>query len=97
MYGVNGKILSVNLNTRKIKIEKYSEELVKKYFGGRGLAGYFFTSKFDNRTNPFSPESPLFVLNDLLNGTPVLTACRTSICACSPLTDIWGESTIGGF
>jgi len=97
MYGVNGKIIFVNLNTRKIKIEEYNEELVKKYFGGSGLAGYFFTSKFDNRANPFSPENPLFIINGLLTGTPVLTACKTSICARSPLTGIWGESTIGGF
>lgn len=97
MYGVNGKIIRIDLTTRSIKIDEYEEELAKKYFGGSGIAAYFFTSQFDNRVDPLSPGNPLFIMNGLLTGTPVLTACKTSICARSPLTGIWGESTIGGF
>jgi len=97
MNGVNGKIIRVDLNTQNIKIDEYDRELVKKYFTGSGLAGYFFTSEFDNRVDPGSPENPLFIITGLLTGTPVLAACKTSICARSPLTGIWGEATVGGF
>ena len=97
MYSINGKFLRVDLSSKKVAVEEYDEELAKKYFGGSGLAGYIFASEFDNRVDPLSPDNPLFMMCGLLTATPVLTACKLSICARSPLTGIWGETTVGGY
>lgn len=97
MYGINQKIININLTNKEIKIKEYDCELAKKYYGGSGLACYLYTKEFDNRVEPLSPDNPLFIINGLLTGTPVSTACKTSICARSPLTGIWGEATVGGF
>ena len=97
MNGGNGKLLRVDLSKRTIDIEVIDESLARKYFGGSGLAGYLFTKEFDIEVDPLSPENPLFIITGLLTGTPVLTACKASVCARSPLTGIWGEATVGGF
>lgn len=97
MFAVNGKIIRVDLTHGKVEVKEYGEELAKKYFGGSGLAAYIFTSEFNNRVDPLSPENPLFIMPGLLTGTPVLTAVRTSVCARSPLTGVWGEANVGGY
>jgi len=97
MNGGNGKLLRVDLSKKNIDTEVVDEGLVRKYFGGSGLAGYLFTKEFDIQVDPLSPENPLFIVTGLLTGTPVLTACKTSVCSRSPLTGIWGEATVGGF
>lgn len=97
MSSVTQKIIFVNLTNKEIKIREYKEELAKKYFGGSGIAGFIYTKEFDNRVEPLDPDNPLIIINGLLTGTPVPTACKTSICARSPLTRIWGEATVGGF
>ncbi len=40
--GYAGKILRINLSTRKISTEDYPENIRKKYLGGRGTAAYLY-------------------------------------------------------
>lgn len=71
-------------------------DIAKQYLGGSGLGIYFHDNR-EGTPPPLSPESLLFVGPGLLAGTPVPTGSKTTFSARSPLTEIWGEATVGGF
>jgi len=91
------KILKINLASRKTETWIVPEELWKKHLGGSGLAAAYFHDNKLYDVDPLGPENVLFFINGLLTGTNVPCACKTSVCAKSPLTGIWGESTVGGY
>ncbi len=95
-YGYQGKILEVDLTTRKISQREVREEEVKKYFLGSGLSARILSQEADLSLDPFDPKNPLIFMAGLLTGTMVPTACKLSVCSKSPLTGIWNEATVGG-
>ena len=97
MYGINGRLLAVDLATAQISTREVPETTWREYLGGSGLGAKLLYSEFDWRADPLSPQNPLILITGLLTGTPVLASCKVSVCAKSPLTGIWGESTVGGF
>lgn len=98
-YPYAGKYLRVNLRKRKVEEVKIEEEIVQSYLLGSGIAANLF---YEALRQGFVPDDPLdaantlYVFNGLLTGTFAPTGCRTSWCARSPLTGIWGESNVGG-
>lgn len=46
--------------------------------------------------DPFDPHNPLIFVPGLLTGTLIRGATKTSVVAKSPLTGIFGESSVGG-
>jgi aldehyde:ferredoxin oxidoreductase len=97
MYGCNGILLRVNLTTQRVSREALSEATVRQYLGGRGLAAYLLCRELPPGTDPLGPQNKLILATGLLTGTPVPTGNRLLVAAKSPLTGIWGDSTIGGF
>lgn len=95
-YGYQGKILEVDLTTRKISDREVKEEDVKKYFMGSGLAAKILSEEADLSLDPFDPANPLIFMAGLLTGTMVPTACKLSVSSKSPLTRIWNEAIVGG-
>ncbi len=95
-YGWWGKLLEVDLAERAIHEREITEEEIKKYAGGSGLAASILFEEF-KECDPLSPENPMIFLPGLLTGTPVPSASRTTVCAQSPLTGIWNESNVGGY
>lgn len=97
MMGGNwGKILKVDLSGGTIEEEEIPEQYYRDFLGGSGLAAKWF---FDHRgweAEPLSPENPLMIMNGPLSGTSYPGVSRLEICARSPLTGIWGESSMGG-
>ncbi|MBM3212754.1 aldehyde ferredoxin oxidoreductase, partial [Candidatus Poribacteria bacterium] len=91
------RILKVDLSNRKFKIEEIDEKLYEEYLGGSGIAARILYDKLDIQAQPTDPENPLVFINGLLTGSIVPTACKMSVCARSPLTGIWCESTVGGY
>jgi aldehyde:ferredoxin oxidoreductase len=96
-YGFWGKLLDVDLKTGKTKNRLVSEEDYQEYLGGSGLAAKILYEELDPTVDPLAPENPLILMAGLLTGTVVPCACRTVVCARSPLTGIWNESTAGGY
>ena len=90
------RILEVDLSTRKTKVVEYGEEILRKYFGGSGLAASILLNRFDPAIDAFHPGSPLVFMTGLFTGVPVPCGCRISICAKSPLGH-WGEANAGGY
>ena len=94
-----GKYLRVNLRERICEDIYLQPEVVEKYLLGSGIAAMLFKQELDRGRvpdNPLDPANTLYVFNGLLTGTFAPTGCRSSWCARSPLTGIWGESNVGG-
>ena len=94
--GYQGKIFTINLNSRTITEEFFHEEILKEYLGGSGLAAKILYDRTDAATDPLGPENPLIYMTGPFVGTPVPFSGRHHITAKSPLTGIFGESDVGG-
>jgi len=95
--GFCGKLIRVDLSSKRVRAESLNEESFRKYLSGSGLAAKILYEEFDNTLEPLHPEVPLALVAGLLTGTPVPCACKLSICARSPQTGIWDEATVGGY
>jgi len=96
-YVYQGKILHVDLTTRKVKVEKPSERFFRTYFGGWGLIVYYLLKEVEPGTDPLGPGNVLVFANGPVTGTPVPGSGRNAVGAKSPLTGGFGESDVGGF
>lgn len=97
MKGYKGKILKVDLTEKETSDIELSEEKAKKFLGGSGLAASFLYEHMSEDLDPLGPENPLVFMAGPFVGARVPSAARHAVCAKSPLTGIWGESTSGGF
>jgi len=95
--GFFGLLYEVDLETRDVRRVEVPQEDFRLYFSGSGLAAKLLYEELDASVPPLSEKAPLVVLPGLLTGTPVPTGCRTILAGRSPLTEIWGETTAGGF
>ncbi len=97
--GWRGKILQVDLSREKVWEEDLSEELRTGYIGGSGInARLLYTLVRDNpRLDSLSPDNPLIFGFGPLVGTSLPSACRFTVTAKSPLTNIFGDSSAGGY
>ncbi len=96
MSGFEGKILEVNLNDGKIGSSKLSKDVVRKFIGGSGLGAKLMFDRVSPGVDPLSPDNALFILTGPTSGTNIPGGARFSICAKSPLTNMFGESCCGG-
>ncbi len=94
MYGWKNKIASIDLTEKTITYIQPDIELLKKYIGGKGLAGYYLSKKI---TLPFdSPEMPLIFMTGPLVDTPTPVSGRMTIMSRSPQTGTVGDTSVGG-
>ena len=71
MRGYAGKFLEVNLSDEDIKEVKFSDEILKNYIGGRGLATKILWDRLGSKweaVDPLGPENILLVLTGPLTG-----------------------------
>lgn len=97
MYGVNGRILKVDLTDGKIVTERPSENFYRTYFGGRALIAYYLLKESKAGVDPFSPENPVIFATGVVTGHSFSGSGRNSVGAKSPLTGAYGDSEAGGF
>jgi aldehyde:ferredoxin oxidoreductase len=93
------QLLRVDLSLGEIAHVPIDEEALQTWLLGSGLAAHMFLDTLRQGRvpdDPLSPDNPLYAFTGLLTGTIAPTACRSSWCARSPLTGIWGESNMGG-
>ncbi len=74
MYGYAGRVLYVDLNTGKIRVETLNEDYAKKYIGGIGLGMRLWLDNSKAGVDPFSPENPLVLALGPISGTMFPTA-----------------------
>ncbi len=96
LKGYMGKVLNIDLSYSKIHIEDLNEEWANQFIGGSGLGVKFLFEMTDERTNPLSSENPLIFMTGPFTGTSIPLSGRHAVVARSPLTNIFGESDVGG-
>ena len=96
MDGYYGKILKVDLTKGTTEVFEPDPQLYRDYLGGSGLAAKLFFDMGAWKEDPLGPGNPLFVMHGPLSGTTLPGCSRLEVCARSPLTGIWGESSMGG-
>lgn len=96
MFGYAGKLLRVDLSARAIQVEDVPTDVALNYLGGKGLAARILYDEVSAGTDALSPDNKLIFATGPLVGTVVPTASRCHVAAKSPLTGIWGDSSISG-
>jgi aldehyde:ferredoxin oxidoreductase len=91
-----GNFLRIDLTTRRIRATEESQDVLKKYVGGSGYGAYLLSVAFDSGLDPFYPDNTLLFMTGPLTGTAVPTSGRHTVVSRSPLSGVWGESSVGG-
>ncbi len=97
MNGYNGRLLRVDLTTRRITTEVLDEELLRHLFGGRNLAAWLMLREIAPGTDALGEANKLVITTSMLTGTPLPGSSRFTIGALSPLSGGFGESEAGGW
>ncbi|MGD0623339.1 MAG: aldehyde ferredoxin oxidoreductase family protein [Thermodesulfobacteriota bacterium] len=95
--GYNGKILRVDLTSKKLKVEEPGEVFYRTYLGGGGLASYYLLRHMRPGIDPLAPENMLIFSSNVISGVPIAGMTRFTVAAKSPLTGGFGEAEAGGF
>jgi aldehyde:ferredoxin oxidoreductase len=97
MSGYTGKLLAVDLTSRKLEDVPIDPNIAHDFVGGAGYAARLLYEELGPDTDPLGPENTLVFMTGPLVGTRAPSSGRHEVCAISPLTGIWGESNSGGF
>src|SRR5216684_5607695 len=87
MFGYHGRYLRIDLTTGNSQWKPLSEDVLRRFLGGVGLATYLMHRECPAGVNPLAPESPLIFCLSPLVGTPLTTSAKFAVVAKSPLTD----------
>lgn len=95
--GYMGKIARVDLKSCKVRFESLSEDVLKKWIGGRGLGVYLALKEIPPKIDPFSPMNKAYVMTGPLTGiVGIPTSGRWCSVTKSPLTNTIHDSHSGG-
>jgi len=95
--GYAGKFLDVNLSAGTIKETSFTDEVLKDYVGGRGLAAKILWDRLGRKwekVDPFGPENLLLLLTGPLTG--YFPGGRTCVSGKSPQSNGVVGSTLSG-
>jgi len=95
MKGWTGNILRINLSSKTVKKETYSEEFAKKWVGGRGFAIKILWDELKPGIDPLGPDNKLIVALGPIAGIPAPNTGKTVVAAKSPLTGGYGDGNLG--
>ena len=98
MSGYWGKLIEVDLTRGVSKTIPLPEALRRDFIGGTGLAATILYEQIPAGADPLGPDNVLvFATGPFQGGSRILGSGRFTICAKSPLTGMFGESTGGGY
>lgn len=96
MSGYFFRIVAIDLHSGTIADYPVAPDYFREYVGGSALAARLFLDLADPAVDPLGADNPLIVMTGPLVGTNFPGSSRFAVCAKSPQTGIWGESTSGG-
>ncbi len=91
----NGKMLSVNLTSGEITVERPADSLYRRYLGGYGIGARMLWDRVPAGADALGPDNMLGMFPGLLTGTPLFGQRWQVVCK-SPLTGGWGDANCGG-
>ena len=89
--GYWGRILRVDLSTKKISVDEHGEKFYRTYLGGKGIIAHYLMKEVPPGCDPLGPDNVLVFAASVLTGTGIPGAARNSAGAKSPLTGGYGE------
>ncbi len=96
-YGYHGKILHVDLSTRKVDIENPPDSFYRTYMGGGAMALTYILREVPAGADPLGPENLLTVFPSVVTGATIAGQSRINVNAKSPTSGAIGDSQAGGF
>ena len=96
-YGWHGKMLMVDLDTRKITDHHIDESIYRLFLGGRGLNMWLLYQHLNSAIAPLSPENLLIFGAGPLVGTMIPSNGRYNVSSRSPLTELLADSNSAGY
>jgi aldehyde:ferredoxin oxidoreductase len=96
MKSYTGKKLIVDLTTKESKVEEISQDILKKYLGGRGLGAKLFFDAQPPNTQPFSPENHVVIASGPITGSLVPGGSKFVLITKSPVNEGFLESYSSG-
>lgn len=94
--GYAGRILRVNLSSKRVFTEKLNENLIKDFIGGRGINLKILYDEVPARVKPLDPDDRIIIGVGPLTGTFAPSAGRCQCTTKSAITGIFGDSNMGG-
>jgi len=92
-----GKVLWVDLTSRRAVEESLPESVYRGFLGGYGLGVKLLYERMEPGADPLGPENILGFVPGLLTGTGTPFSGRFAVVCKSPLTGGWGDANCGGF
>jgi len=92
----NQKIAHVDLSSSNVKFEEIDNEMRKNYIGGGGINTKILYDSDAMYHDPLSDKNVLVFGAGCLVGTGAMSCNRMVVSAKSPLTDMYGDSNVGG-
>ena len=96
-YGYAGKILRVNLENGAFASEKITEDIMRKYLGGKGMLSLYFEREIGPEVEPLSKDNILYFFTGIMSGIPAAGTSRIIMGCKSPVTGGFGMAESGGF
>jgi aldehyde:ferredoxin oxidoreductase len=96
MTGYMGRLLVVDLAIGKVTTLETPSTITTMFLGGSGFASRFLYEHLDHGVDPLSSGNILLFMTGPLTGTLAPCTGRHVVCGKSPLTNLWGESHVGG-
>ena len=94
--GYWGRVLLVDLSTRRIEAQTVADEIYRQYLGGYGLAARILYEHIPPGADPLGPDNTMAFMPGLLTGSGAPFSGRFMVAAKSPLTGGWGDANGGG-
>ncbi len=91
-----GKVLRIDLSSKKSSVEDLNMEYAKKYLGGRGLGTKMLLDEIDPKIDALSKENKLIFISGPLTGVKISTGTRFMVVTKSPLNGCIASSNSGG-
>ncbi|MBC7120825.1 MAG: aldehyde ferredoxin oxidoreductase family protein [Candidatus Methanosuratus sp.] len=95
--GYKGKVLGINLTTKKTSTIEVTDEFARKYLGGNGFAARYLFDMVDPRMDAFDVTNIVAMMTGPFQGTNAPTAGKYYMATKSPLTNGYFDSVSGGF
>jgi aldehyde:ferredoxin oxidoreductase len=96
IMGYAGYQLRINLNQQETAIETIREDVNRKFLGGAGYGAKLLYDELQPGIDPLKPENLMVLATGPLSLNQIPGGGSIMLCFKSPLTNVWGESRVGG-
>jgi aldehyde:ferredoxin oxidoreductase len=95
MHAYTGKILHIDLSTKRTRVQTVDQAFLKRYLGGVGLATRLVYDNTPAGCDPLGPDNALCFACSAFAGTTMPVGTKHGVAAKSPLTGMIGDSLSG--